>query len=220
MRAPAQVLPKVSRSRGIDPIGVGAVLLAALGFGTLATLTKLAYAEGISAPALILWRFGLSTLLSSSRFPSSGGAGDPLRNAALDTTTRVSCGVCRRMFHREHDLVFGGVTACFRLYRGYSFLRFPHYGRRASTGWLARGAVHPPADRHGRRAQWHRNHARLALGWHGPLRCDPHHLVSRLLCWIYRVRAPRILGYLAGCGNRWHLFSDHDFRAPLCVVQQ
>lgn len=62
MRAPAQVLPKVSRSRGIDPIGVGAVLLAALGFGTLATLTKLAYAEGISAPALILWRFGLSTL--------------------------------------------------------------------------------------------------------------------------------------------------------------
>lgn len=63
MTVAALVLAKVSRFGGIDPIGAGAVLLSALGFGTLATLTKLAYAEGVSVPALILWRFGFSTLL-------------------------------------------------------------------------------------------------------------------------------------------------------------
>lgn len=63
MTVPAQVLTKMSRWDSTDPIGAGAVLLSALGFGTLATLTKLAYAAGVSIPALILWRFGLSTLL-------------------------------------------------------------------------------------------------------------------------------------------------------------
>ncbi|MCM8745701.1 DMT family transporter [Thermomicrobium sp. CFH 73360] len=63
MTVPPQVLAKASRFGGLDPIGAVAVLLSALGFGTLATLTKVAYAEGVSVPALILWRFGFSALL-------------------------------------------------------------------------------------------------------------------------------------------------------------
>jgi len=55
--------------RTIDLTGSGAVVLSALGFGTLATLTKLAYAAGVAVPTLIAWRFGLAALLVLCSLP-------------------------------------------------------------------------------------------------------------------------------------------------------
>jgi drug/metabolite transporter (DMT)-like permease len=54
---------------GIDRIGAGAVVLSALGFGTLATLTKLAYGAGVPVPTLIAWRFGIAALLVIMALP-------------------------------------------------------------------------------------------------------------------------------------------------------
>ncbi|WP_448574921.1 EamA family transporter [Thermomicrobium sp.] len=54
---------------GIDPLGAGAVVLSALGFGTLATLTKLAYSAGVPVPTLIAWRFGIAALLVIMALP-------------------------------------------------------------------------------------------------------------------------------------------------------
>lgn len=63
MKIPSIAAPRMLCTYGIDPVGTAAVLVSALGFGTLATLTKIAYAAGVAVPTLIAWRFGLATLL-------------------------------------------------------------------------------------------------------------------------------------------------------------
>ena len=69
MKTSNTTAPRVLRSYGIDPLGTAAVLVSALGFGTLATLTKLSYAAGVAVPTLIAWRFGLATLLVLAALP-------------------------------------------------------------------------------------------------------------------------------------------------------
>ncbi len=69
MKARCTAAVRAIHGRGMDPIGTAAVLLSALGFGTLATLTKAAYASGVTVPTLIAWRFGLAALLVLAVLP-------------------------------------------------------------------------------------------------------------------------------------------------------
>lgn len=52
-----------------DPLGVLAVLLSTFGFGTLATLTKLAYAANVGVLSLVFWRFSLASLIVVAILP-------------------------------------------------------------------------------------------------------------------------------------------------------
>lgn len=74
----SRALTLIGRFGLLDPLGLVAVCLSTLGFGTLATLTKLAYASGIEPPTLVLWRFGLAVLLTSLAVPIERWRGRPL----------------------------------------------------------------------------------------------------------------------------------------------
>lgn len=70
MTRDASIAATVAPSRGrFDLVGTAAVLLSALGFGTLATLTKLAFDAGVAIPTLLAWRYGLAALLVLAVLP-------------------------------------------------------------------------------------------------------------------------------------------------------